>query len=55
MKRGDILDLRQKELIQQHIATHTEKSAEDQDAVKTLSYFLKSDGRINTSFSSIGA
>lgn len=47
------MDLRQRELIQFHIATHTERSAEDQDAINTLSYFLKSDGRINTSFSSV--
>lgn len=47
------MESRQSELIQQHIATHTERSAEDQDAVNTLRYFLKSDGRINTSFSSV--
>ncbi len=47
------MDLRQRQLIQQHIATHTERSAEDQDAVNTLCYFLRSDGRINTSFSSV--
>lgn len=34
-----------------HIATHTEKSAEDRAAVSTLETFLISDGKINTNFS----
>lgn len=51
MKRGDILDSRQKELIQQHIATHTEHSAEDRSAVSYLESVLNPGGRINTAFS----
>ena len=39
------------DLIQQHIATHSERSAEDRAAVSTLETFLISGGRINTNFS----
>lgn len=39
------------ELIQHHIATHSERSAEDRAAVSTLETFLTSGGRINTNFS----
>lgn len=39
------------DLIQQHIATHSESSAEDRAAVSTLETFLISGGRINTNFS----
>ncbi|GAA0794471.1 ATP-dependent RecD-like DNA helicase [Faecalicatena orotica] len=48
-----MLDWKKRELIQSHIATHTQRSAEDQAAVSTLEYFLRSDGRINTDFSSV--
>lgn len=40
-----------KEIIQRHIKTHTERSAEDQAAVTILKTFLRSNGRINASFS----
>lgn len=36
---------------EQHISTHSERSAEDRAAVSTLETFLISDGRINTDFS----
>ena len=49
----NLLDLTQRELIKKHLSTHTACSAEDQDAVNTLNYFLRSEGRINTSFSSV--
>lgn len=39
------------ELLRHHIATHTERSAEDRAAVSTLETFLISKGRINTNFS----
>ena len=39
------------ENILKHINTHTEKSAEDFAAVKTLEFFLRSNGKINTNFS----
>lgn len=51
MKRGDILNSRQRALIQQHIATHTEHSAEDRSAVSYLESVLNPGGRINTAFS----
>lgn len=38
------------ELFRCHMATHTERSAEDQAAVSTLVNFLKSGGKINTNF-----
>lgn len=39
------------ELYRHHIATHSERSAEDRAAVSTLETFLTSDGKINTNFS----
>lgn len=36
-----------KELIEKHIKTHTERSAEDEAAVSTLEFFFRSNGRIN--------
>ena len=39
------------ELYRRHIATHTERSAEDRAAVSTLETFLISEGKINTNFS----
>lgn len=36
--------------IEKHIKTHSERSVIDCDAVATLEYFFKSDGRINTNF-----
>lgn len=43
--------LQTKELIEKHIKTHTEPSAEDVAAVTTLESFLNSNGRINCEFS----
>lgn len=40
-----------KELIEKHVKTHTERSAEDASAVNTLETFLDFDGRINCDFS----
>ena len=40
------------ELFRNRMATHTERSAEDQAAVSTLINFLKSGGKINTNFAS---
>lgn len=40
-----------KDLIEKHIKTHTERSAEDVAAVTTLESFLNSKGRINCEFS----
>lgn len=40
-----------KEIIERHVKTHTERSAEDVAAVTTLESFLNSDGRINCEFS----
>lgn len=45
------MDLKQKELIQRHIATHTIHSAEDRSAVSYLESVLNPGGRINTAFS----
>ena len=39
-----------KELIEKHIKTHTERSAEDEAAVSTLEFFFRSNGRINPLF-----
>ena len=39
-----------KKLIETHIKTHTQRSAEDYAAVGTLEYFLGSGGRIITDF-----
>lgn len=41
-----------RELVQQHIKTHTERSEEDVAAVNTLNSFLYAEGKINTDFSS---
>ena len=40
-----------KDIIEKHVRTHTERSAEDVAAVTTLESFLNSDGRINCEFS----
>ena len=40
-----------KGLIERHVKTHTERSAEDAAAVTTLESFLNSEGKINCSFS----
>ena len=45
------MELTNRELLERHIATHTERSAEDRAAVSTLETFLISDGKINTNFS----
>lgn len=45
------MDSRQKELIQQHVATHTIHSAEDRSAVSYLESVLNPGGKINTAFS----
>lgn len=41
-----------KELIKNHVKTHTERSAQDKAAVSTLEFFFRSNGRINTLFAS---
>lgn len=41
-----------KALIENHVKTHTERSAQDKATVSTLDFFLRSNGRINTSFAS---
>ena len=40
-----------KEIIERHIKTHTERSDDDRSAVSVLETFLRSNGRINPSFS----
>lgn len=40
-----------KEIIERHIKTHTERSDDDRAAVSVLETFLRSNGRINPSFS----
>lgn len=45
------LSLKQRELIQRHIATHTVHSSEDRSAVSYLESVLNPGGRINTAFS----
>jgi len=40
-----------KQMIEECVKTHTERSAEDVAAVTTLEFFLNSDGRINCDFS----
>lgn len=45
------MDLTRRELIQQHITTHTVQSAEDRSAVSYLQSVLNPGGRINTAFS----
>ena len=37
--------------IQRHLRTHSERSAEDNAAISTLEFYLRSGGRINTDFS----
>lgn len=39
------------EIIERHIKTHSERSVDDNNAVKTIEYFIKSDGKINADFS----
>lgn len=41
-----------RELIEKHIKTHTERSAQDEAAVSTLKFFFRSNGRINPQFAS---
>ena len=43
--------LQSKEIIERHVKTHTQRSAEDASAVNTLETFLDFDGRINCDFS----
>ena len=45
------MDLKQKELLQRHIKTHTVHSAEGRSAVSYLESVLNPGGRINTAFS----
>lgn len=40
-----------RENIERHIKTHTERSDDDRAAVSVLEAFLRSNGRINPSFS----
>lgn len=40
------------EVIEGHIKTHSERSVDDNNAVKTIEYFIKSNGKINSDFSS---
>ena len=37
--------------LEKHINTHSERSADDSDAIAVLRSFLRSNGRINTDFS----
>lgn len=46
------MSLKQKELIQRHITTHTVHSSEDRSAVNYLGSVLNPGGKINTAFSS---
>lgn len=39
------------EIVERHIKTHSERSVDDYNAVKTIEYFIKSDGKINADFS----
>lgn len=41
-----------RELIEKHVKTHTERSAQDKAAVSTLEFFFRSNGRINPLFAS---
>lgn len=43
--------IQSKEIIERHVKTHTQRSAEDASAVNTLETFLDFDGRINCAFS----
>ena len=49
--KEEIMLLQTKELIEKHIKTYTERSAEDVAAVTTLESFLNSNSRINCEFS----
>ena len=42
--------LQSKSIIEKHVKTHTERSAEDAAAVATMDYFFRTGGRINSSF-----
>lgn len=50
-KRGTTMLDQSKENIERHIKTHTERSDDDRAAVSVLETFLRSGGRINSSFS----
>ena len=39
-----------KDIIEKHVRTHTERSAEDVAAISTIEFFFRSDGKINTNF-----
>ena len=53
MKGNERATLNQKrEIVERHIKTHSERSDEDRSAVATLQTFLRSNGKINTNFSS---
>lgn len=39
-----------REIIERHVKTHTERSAEDVAAISTIEFFFRSDGKINTNF-----
>lgn len=39
------------EQLERHVKSHTERSSDDSDAVSTLQYRLKSEGRIHHAFS----
>ena len=41
-----------KEQLEKHIKTHSERSVDDSNAVNTINYFFKSDGKIITDFKS---
>ena len=50
-ERGTAMLNQSKENIERHIKTHTERSDDDRSAVSVLETFLRSGGRINSSFS----
>ncbi len=39
-----------REIIEKHVKTHTERSAEDAAAVATMDFFFRTEGRINSNF-----
>jgi len=39
-----------RDIIEKHVRTHTERSAEDVAAISTIEFFFRSDGKINTNF-----
>lgn len=47
-----IMTNQKRDIIARHIKTHSERSAEDSAAVRTLDFFLRSKGKINTNFAS---